>query len=91
MTLFNMELAKGVSQTKDVLNYLQNNKKGITSMEAIQMFGATRLSAIIWSLRNQCYLIDSIDEKVNTRYKNKDGKPKQTTITRYILSAYNNG
>ena len=78
------------TQTNDVLNYLQNNKKGITSMEAINLFGATRLSDIIYRLRKK-YFIDGIDEEVPTRYKNKDGKPKTVKVTRYILSPYNNG
>ena len=73
------------TQTNDVLNYLQNNRKGITSMEAINLFGATRLSGIIYQLRKK-HLIDSIDEVVPTRYKSKDGQPKMQTVTRYVLT-----
>ena len=76
------------SKTKDVLKYLQNNKQGLTSMDAINMFGATRLAAIIHNL-NKDYDIDSVKEKVPTRYKMKDGKPRLANITRYILAAYN--
>ena len=80
---FNME-----SKTKDVLQYLQNNKTGLTSMEAINMFGATRLSDIIFRLRKE-YIIDDIAELVPTRYKKKNGEPRMVTISRYILSPYN--
>ena len=76
------------TQTKEVLNYLQNNKKGITSMEAIKMFGATRLSGIIFRLKKK-YMIDDIAELVPTRYKKKNGEPRMVIISRYILSAYN--
>jgi hypothetical protein len=37
----------------DVLKERMPMEKGITSMEAIEMFGATRLSAIIFALRKR--------------------------------------
>lgn len=39
------------TQTGDIKKYLEEHKEGITSMEAIKMFGATRLASIIHHLR----------------------------------------
>ncbi len=75
------------TQTKEVLNYLQNNKRGLTQKEAIEKFGAYRLSAIIHNLRKD-YLIDGIAETVPTRYKTSKGKIRTSNITRYVLSPY---
>lgn len=46
------------TQESEVLNYLQSGKT-LTSMDAIQMFGATRLSAIIFNLRDKGYDINT--------------------------------
>lgn len=56
------------TQHSEVLNYLQKNKKGLTSMEAFDKFGATRLSAIIFNLRKDGYNIIAEEKKVKTRY-----------------------
>ena len=61
-----------------VLNYLENHR-GITSMEAIEMFGNTRLSSTIYSLRNMGYNIVSIDRVCPTRYG------KTTDVAEYQL------
>ena len=53
-----------------VLNHLQTHV-GITSMEAFELYGATRLSAIIFNLRRQGYNITSIDKETIDRYGNK--------------------
>ena len=45
-----------VSQKAKVLNHLQNHRC-ITSMEAFAKYGVTRLSAIIFNLRKEDYLI----------------------------------
>lgn len=45
-----------ISQEKEVLKHLQINRT-ITSMEAINLYGATRLSAIIFNLRKKGYNI----------------------------------
>lgn len=45
-----------VSQKTKVLNHLQNHRC-ITSMEAFAKYGVTRLSAIIFNLRKEDYLI----------------------------------
>ena len=73
------------SQTNQVLNYLKNNERGITSMEAIEKFGATRLASIIFELRKS-YRINDISLLVPTRYYKKNGERRMTTISRYMLS-----
>lgn len=55
------------SQSKDILDYLQ--KEGsITSMQAITLFGATRLSAIIYNLRKGGYPIKTVMQSGTNRY-----------------------
>ena len=68
-----------LSQEKMVLKHLQEHGS-ITSYEAIQLYGATRLSAIIFELRHR----DGFDivtelEKVRTRFGAK------TRVARYKL------
>lgn len=48
-----------MNKTKAVLQWLQTHA-GITSMEAIKQFSATRLSAIIFNLRKRGYDIDMV-------------------------------
>ena len=44
------------SQTKEILKYMREHPKtGISSMEAIRMFGATRLAGIIFALKRRGY------------------------------------
>ena len=47
-----------MNKTQAVLEHLKNHV-GITSMEAIDLYGATRLSAIIFNLRKYGYNIKS--------------------------------
>lgn len=56
-----------MSQRSDVLSWL---KKGntITSWEAFERFGATRLSAIIFDLRKDGYKIAGVWETTVDRY-----------------------
>ena len=61
-----------------VLEYLKTHKKGITSMQAFDLFGATRLSAIIFDLRKD-YKIESIRCEGKNRYGTK------VFFDRYIL------
>lgn len=56
------------SQTEDILNYMKKHKKGITSMEAFEMFGATRLSGLIYELVHRGVKIVSESVEVKTRY-----------------------
>lgn len=48
-----------ITKTKKVLNHLKQYGS-ITSLEAFNMYGATRLSAIIFRLRNRGYDIETI-------------------------------
>ena len=63
---------------KQVLNHLKRFKS-ITSWEAIQNYGATRLSSIIFNLRKKGYDIESVDEIE----KDRNGNPCK--FTRYYL------
>ena len=67
------------SQTRDVENYLKTHKNGITSMEAIEKFGATRLADIIYRLRRKGCKIAYEDVKTKNRYGHT------TTYRRYVL------
>ena len=57
------------TQTERVLQYLKKHK-GITSMEAFEMFGITRLSAVIFELRRK-YEIYSERTEGKNRYGEK--------------------
>lgn len=56
------------NKTNEVLKHLKQNGS-ITSWEAIQLYGATRLSAIIFNLRKKyninTFMIDDIDRYGN--------------------------
>ena len=56
------------NKTQQVLRHLQT-KGTITSMEAYDLYGATRLSAIIFNLRVH-YIIDTVDMEIVDRYGN---------------------
>lgn len=53
-----------VSQTDAVLEHLKKHK-GITSIEAINLYGATRLAAIIFCLRKKYNIITVTHETTN--------------------------
>ena len=72
------EMKKKTNKTQEVLKHLQ--KRGsITSWDAIMKYGATRLSAIIFNLRERGYLIDSIY---------MDGKDKYGNTSHYVKYVY---
>lgn len=48
------------TQRSEVLKYLKEHET-ITSLEAIEYFGATRLADIIYNLRKRGHLIETID------------------------------
>ena len=50
-----------MTKEANVLQYLRTHKKGITSIQAYDMFNATRLSAIIFDLRKK-YAITTVKE-----------------------------
>ena len=57
------------TQTSEILKYMKSHKKGITSKEAFELFGATRLSGLIFQLKKQGYRIKTESVRVNTRYE----------------------
>ena len=67
------------NQTDAVLWHLQN-KGHITSWEAIKEYGATRLSAIIFNLRQRGHNIESIPRTVTNRF----GKSTQIANYTYV-------
>jgi len=73
------------TQTSDILQHLKDGRK-LTQKEAINEYGAYRLSAIIHSLRKQGYNIDSIPLSVPTRYTAKDGNPRMANIVEYKIN-----
>lgn len=74
---------KRVTLYDRVENYLKENGS-ITSWQAIKEFGATRLSAIIYVLRNERELnIDTIYETSKNRYGDK------ITYAKYTLKEEN--
>lgn len=64
---------------QQVLEHLQTNGN-ITSWEAIQQYGATRLSSIIFNLRKRGYDIDT----ETIRFKDRNGNEGQ--YAKYILN-----
>ena len=69
------------TQTSDILHYLKTHKSGITSMQAFELFGTTRLSGLIYMLRKYGYNIVTENVLVKTRYGN------HVEIARYKLEA----
>lgn len=63
-------MKKHFGNTGRVLEHLKNNR-GITSMEAFERYGATRLSAIIYNLRDDGYVIKNVHRESLNRYGNK--------------------
>ena len=73
------------TQTSDILQHLKEGRR-LTQKEAINEYGAYRLSGIIYSLRKQGHDIISIPTEVPTRYKKADGGLKTTTVVNYKLN-----
>jgi hypothetical protein len=73
------------TQTSDILQHLKEGRK-LTQKEAINEYGAYRLSGIIHRLRRQGHDIESIPTEVPTRYKKSDGGIKMATIVNYRLN-----
>lgn len=71
--------SKTISKTQLVLDHLRKTGS-ITSLEAIELYGATRLSAIIYNLRHVYgFNIASVDERCIDRYGN------ESVYSRYTL------
>jgi hypothetical protein len=73
------------TQINDILQHLKDGRR-LTQKEAINNYGAYRLSGIIYQLRKQGYDIESIPLSVPTRYKTKDGETKMAQIVEYKLN-----
>ena len=58
-----------MTKTQAVLDWLKTHAS-ISSMEAIQSFGATRLSAIIFKLRKRGYDIETVKCEGTDRFGN---------------------
>lgn len=72
-------MEKKLSKKDRVLEYLKTHDEGITSLEAINMFGATRLSDIIFRLKKEGYIFKTESVSVKDRYDTK------VTVARYKL------
>lgn len=66
-------------KTSEVLKHLKV-KGSITSLEAIELYGATRLSAIIFNLRKKGYEIKTTDGSCIDRYGHKCRFARYTLI-----------
>jgi hypothetical protein len=72
-----------MTQIDEIIRHLKTHKRGITSKDAINKYGCTRLSAVIKAIEKKGYVIDHEREMVRSRY----GK---VSVTRYILHGLNN-
>ena len=70
---------KAKSQCTRLLRHMRKYRRGITSMDAFERYGITRLSGRIWDLRQMGYDIETIREIK----KNEDGNTVQ--YARYVL------
>lgn len=68
--------------TGRVLEYLKTHS-GITSKEAFELFGATRLSAIIFNLRKD-YKIINIKHHAPNRYGEKTAFDEYQLVGEYV-------
>lgn len=68
-----------MSQRTEVIKYLRTHKKGITSKDAIDKLGITRLASVIFDLKRMGYKIECVRESVPTRYGHK------ASVARYKL------
>ena len=62
-------MVKERSKTQDILHHLQVHKS-ITSMEAIDLYKATRLSGIIYTLKKRGYVIETENKNFKNKYNN---------------------
>ena len=59
-----------MSQKKQILKHLKTHR-GITTLDAFDRYGITRLSGRIFELRQDGYMIQSVDREVKNRYGDK--------------------
>lgn len=67
------------TKTNDIITHLKV-KGSITSLEAFELYGATRLSAIIFELRKKGYNIKTTDGSCIDRYGHKCNFARYTLI-----------
>ena len=72
-------MKKTKTQKSEILRYLKTHRRGITSLQAIELFGATRLSDIIFKLRKDGYEIETESITKKNRYGHA------VTFARYTL------
>lgn len=70
------------SQRKAILEHLKNNSVGITSIEAFNLYGITRLSSIIHNLRKEGHIIVSNELTTTNRYGHTVRYSRYTLIER---------
>lgn len=70
-----------MTQIGEIKNYLKTHKRGLTSMQAFELFGATRLSAIIYDLRYKHGMNIISESKV---VKNRYGKPTIISVYKVV-------
>lgn len=81
-----------MNKQERLIKYLQRHKN-ITSLEAVEKLGDTRISATIFELRNKGYNIETIYIRVSNRFDEKCrigvyclDKDKESTIKKYKKS-----
>lgn len=67
-----------------ILNYMKEHN-GITSKEAFEQFGVTRLAACIFDLRQKGYLIDTLMLETVTRFD------EPTKYAKYVFKGVADG
>ncbi len=67
-TIINSQSGRKKSQTTEIKKYFKTHKSGLTSKEAFERFGATRLGGIVHTLRKSGMNIISEKKIVKTRY-----------------------
>lgn len=77
-------MVAGRGSTKEILKYLGTHDY-LTSMQAWEKWGVTRLAAIIHNLRKAGYDIETVDVQTTTRFG------ETTHYARYILKGEPNG
>lgn len=75
-------MVAGRGSTKEVLKYLTENEY-LTSMQAWEKWGVTRLAAIIHNLRKAGYDIETVRVETTTRFG------ETTNYARYYLKGEN--
>jgi len=67
-----------ISSNIDAIKWHLKNYGHITSLQAIKLYGATRLADIIYKLKKQGYTIHTTDLEFTTRFGRK------TTVAKYL-------